>query len=36
MPVMWMNSKDYALYVKETYERERILVDRLNLKSKPQ
>lgn len=36
MPLMWMNSKDYTSYVKEIHERERILVDRLNLKNKPQ
>lgn len=32
MPLMWMNSNDYTNYVQTVYERERKLVDKLNLK----
>ena len=33
MPLMWLNSNDYTLYIKEIYAKEKKLVDRLNLKS---
>jgi tripartite-type tricarboxylate transporter receptor subunit TctC len=33
MPLMWLNSNDYTLYVKEIYNKEKKLIDKLNLKS---
>jgi tripartite-type tricarboxylate transporter receptor subunit TctC len=33
MPLMWLNSNDYTNYVKTVYDRERKLVDKLNLKA---
>ena len=35
MPMMWLNSKDYTSYIKEIYDKERNMVNRLNLKEKP-
>jgi tripartite-type tricarboxylate transporter receptor subunit TctC len=35
MPMMWLNSKDYTSYIKEIYDKERNMVNRLNLKGKP-
>ncbi len=32
MPLMWLNSKEYTNYVQTVYDRERKLVDKLNLK----
>jgi len=31
--LMWLNSNDYTLYVKEIYNKEKKLIDKLNLKS---
>jgi tripartite-type tricarboxylate transporter receptor subunit TctC len=33
MPLMWLNSNDYTAYVQTVYERERKLVEKLNLKA---
>lgn len=33
MPLMWLNSNDYSNYIQTVYDRERKLVDKLNLKA---